>query len=74
MSERRLARRGQAQSIVLPLKQGDAKLILEILDLAGYGRLGNMQSRRRPTDVRLFGCHHEITKMPEFHRILERYN
>ena len=52
---------------VVRVKQGDAELALELLDLLGEGGLRDVQPRGRPAEVPLLGEHGERPEVTQFH-------
>jgi hypothetical protein len=43
------------------------ELALEIADLLGQRRSGDVQSLRGPAEMQLFGNSDEVTQLPKFH-------
>jgi hypothetical protein len=65
--EQLLALAGQHQPAADPVEQLDAKLLLEIADLAGKGGLRNAQVQGRLRDGALLGNGDERAQVPEIH-------
>jgi hypothetical protein len=53
------------------VEQGNAKLLLDVADLAAQGRLRNVKTRRRPCHVLFFSDGDEISQVAEFHSRLQ---
>lgn len=58
---------GDLDSARGPPQQGDADLRLELLDLLGERRLGDVQPLGGPTEVTLLGDGHEVAQVADLH-------
>lgn len=60
-------RLGKPYPLPAPREQGNTQFRFQVMDLPRQRRLRDVQTRRRPGDVLLFGHSHEISKVAEFH-------
>ena len=59
---------GQGDAAVPPDEQGLSQLLLQIHQLAGQGRLGEVQAFRRAADALLTGYREEVAQNAQFHK------
>jgi hypothetical protein len=52
---------------MLPEEKGSAELVFQIMNLAGNGGLGNVETGGRAANILLRGGHDEVAKVTEFH-------
>lgn len=62
------AERGELGEVTLPIEQGTAQLLLQLLDCAGQCRLRYVAFRRGPGEVGRAAKREEIADLMEFHR------
>jgi hypothetical protein len=70
--EEHLTRGGQFCAFRGPPEKQDTELVFEFLDLAGNGRLRNIQPTRCSSEISFFGHSDKIFELPEFHGSAQR--
>src|SRR5206468_9470124 len=67
ISEEHSASVGQLHMTLRPMKEGSLQLLFESPDLLAQGRLGDMELRRRPPEMQLFGDREEVAEVAQLH-------
>ena len=60
-------RLGQFHALAGALEELGAEFVLQLLDLPGQGRLGDVQAGRGAAEIELLGQGEEVSQVPQFH-------
>lgn len=66
IAQQHVAGLGQLDAACRAQEKLGAEFVLELLDLAGQRRQGNVQAGCRPADFQCFGEGNEVFELPEF--------
>lgn len=58
---------GQRHATLIPQKEGNTKILLELPNLATKRRLGNVQLLRGPAEIEAFRNRDKVSNVTEFH-------